>query len=61
MCGLLYVSHVCVGGGGGGGVEGKIRSVGGASWLRVGRQVRKVCAMYTKQLMGVKRAFEYGE
>ena len=37
----------------GGGVEGKIRTVAGASWLRVGRQVGKVCAMYTKQLMGV--------
>ena len=48
MCDLLYVSHVCVcvfcvfyffwGG-----VEGKIRTVAGASWLRVGRQVGKVC------------------
>ena len=60
MCDLLYVSHVCVCfffffffWGGGGGVEGKIRTVAGASWLRVGRQVGKVCAMYTKQLMGV--------
>ena len=62
MCGLLYVSHVCVFlflfcffffFCGGGGVEGKIRTVGDASWLRVGRQVGKVCAMYTKQLMGV--------
>ena len=45
--------HMCVCVWGGGGVEGKIRTVGGASWLRVGRQVGKVCAMYTKQLMGV--------
>ena len=48
-----YVSHVCVCFGGGGGVEGKIRTVGGVSWSRVGRQEGKVCAMYTKQLMEV--------
>ena len=41
MCDLLYMYHMCVcvffffwGG-----VEGKIRTVGGASWLRVGRQL----------------------
>ena len=35
------------------GENNKSRAVGGASWLRVGRQVGEVYAMYAKQLMRV--------
>ena len=56
--GSMYHMCVCVWGGV---VEGKIIKVelcvggggGGASWLKVGRQVGEVYAMYAKQLMRV--------